>query len=302
MHNFIGIEAGGTKFICAIGNEQGDIKERARIPTTTPSETIPLVIEYIRNQQKKSSIDAIGIACFGPLELNKHSPQYGHITATPKTSWKNFDIVGTLKKEFGLPIGFDTDVNASALGEQCWGAAQHVDHFIYVTVGTGIGGGAMIDGKLLHGALHPEMGHILIPRTPDDDFPGVCPYHQDCLEGLASGPSMKERWHVKSALDLSADHKAWDLEAQYLAIACMNFTLLLSPKKIILGGGVMQQTHLFELIREKLKTLLAGYIQHPTVSTEIEDFISPSGLTENPGVCGAVALAEQAYKTTDKIN
>lgn len=297
MRHYIGIEAGGTKFICALGDEKGNILKRVRIQTSVPEKTLPQVFDFI--EQQAESIAAIGIACFGPLELDKQSPQYGYITSTPKLPWVNFDMVGAFKKKFSIPIGFDTDVNTAALGEYHFGAAKNIDHFIYTTVGTGIGTGAIVSGQILHGAMHLEAGHMLIPHDfAKDPFQGVCPYHQDCLEGLASGPAMKARWLVQSALDLPKDHEAWDLEADYLAIACMNFILTLSPKKIILGGGVMKQTQLFPKIRQRLNERLQGYIKHAAIIDNLETFISPTGLGENSGICGTIALANLAYQQT----
>lgn len=295
MKQFIGIEGGGTKFICAYGSGPDDLKERTQIKTETPEATMRNVIDYIKSVQKKVKIDAIGASIFGPLELDLQSPNYGSITTTPKHSWINFNFVGALKKEFNLPIGFDTDVNGSAISEYRWGAAKGLSDFLYLTVGTGIGGGLMANHKLVHGAMHPEMGHILIPQDKSvDPFPGVCDYHGNCLEGLASGPSLKERYKVKSALDLSEDHKAWDIEANYLGVALANFTMILSPKRIIIGGGVMRQDHLLPKIRQKMLRNLGGYIQNPTVVKNIDTYVVKPGLQENAGVCGAIALAELA--------
>jgi fructokinase len=298
LNRFAGIEAGGTKFVCAIGNNQGEISERIIFPTESPALTLQKVFEYIDTQDRLEKIDAIGVACFGPVELDKRSRHYGHITATPKPDWQYFDIVGQLKNRFNLPVGFDTDVNGAALGEHYWGAAKLIDHFMYITVGTGIGGGVMVNKKLVHGAPHPEMGHLLIPQDKlRDPFPGVCPYHNNCLEGLASGPAMMKRWNVKSALDLPPEHEAWNLEAYYLAVACMNYILTLAPEKIILGGGVMKQTHLFEKIHQQLPLLLNGYIPHENIITDkIHEYIIPAGLGENAGISGAIALAEDIYE------
>jgi len=298
VERFVGIEAGGTKFVCAIGNRQGEISERTVFPTETPEIVLPKIIDYIHQQALHGKIDAIGIGCFGPLELDRKSSQYGSITATPKPGWRYFNIVEKFKNLFDLPIGFDTDVNAAALGEHYWGAAQQSDHFIYLTVGTGIGGGVMINGKLLHGALHPEMGHLLIPQDKTQDaFEGICPYHHNCLEGLASGPSLMKRWGVESALDLPPEHEAWDLEAYYLAAACANYTLTLSPQKIILGGGVMKQKNLFSKIHQLLPNLLNNYILHENITNtdKIKDYIIPAGLGDNAGIAGAIALAVQSY-------
>ncbi len=295
MTQFIGIEGGGTKFICAYGSGPNDLHERTQIRTAIPEVTMGELIEYIRNIQKKVKISGIGASVFGPLDLDTDSRTYGYITSTPKQAWVNFDFVGTLKRELNLPIGFDTDVNAAAISEYRWGNAKNLSDFLYLTVGTGIGGGIIVDHKLVHGAMHPEMGHILIPQDiRHDSFPGVCKYHGNCLEGLASGPAIKERWRVKSALDLPEEHPGWELEANYLGIALANYTMSFSPKRIIIGGGVMRQTHLISKIRQQLLKHLGGYIQNSTVIQGIENYIVEPGLHENAGVCGAIALAALA--------
>jgi fructokinase len=297
MKKFIGIEAGGTKFVCVYGSSPDDLEDRVVIKTRSPAETMKAVFEYIRSVQKKVEIAAIGAAFFGPLDLNPKSPTYGHVTTTPKTDWCFYDAVGALKSAFNLPVGFDTDVNGAALGEHRWGSAQGLTDFIYLTVGTGIGGGVMVGGELLHGAMHPEMGHILIPQDQRmDPFAGVCPYHHNCLEGLASGPAINTRWGVDSALDLPPEHVAWDYEAYYLGVGLANFTMCLSPQRIIMGGGVMKQAQLLPKIRAKLIEQLAGYIKNPTVIDGIEDYIVLPGLGNNSGVCGAIALAQAAYE------
>jgi fructokinase len=223
---------------------------------------------------------AVGIASFGPVDLAT-----GHITSTPKAGWRNYDLAGTVRQALGVPIAFDTDVNGAALGEARWGAAQGISDFIYLTVGTGIGGGALVNGRPLHGLAHPEMGHIRIPHDlARDPFPGVCPFHGDCLEGLAAGPAIQARWG-KPAPELPADHPAWALEAHYLALALADWMYTLSPKLILIGGGVAEQAHLFPKIRGELSGILNGYIQ----SCEI----APPGLGSRAGVLGAMALAEQ---------
>lgn len=288
-----GIEAGGTKFICAIGNSNGEILERERFPTASPQETMNRVHAFFIKMQKKYPISAIGIASFGPIDANPNSPHYGEITTTPKPGWKNFNIVHNLKEKFHLPIGFDTDVNGAALGESRWGNGRGLDSIVYWTVGTGIGAGGMISGKMMHGLIHPEMGHTFVNHDlKKDPFPGVCSYHKDCLEGLASGPSMCARWKVKSAADLPANHPAWNLEAQYLGYAMANCIASLSPKKIIVGGGVMLQEGLLDKVRKKTQELLHGYINHPLICDDIQHYIVPAGLGDNAGVCGALALAE----------
>jgi fructokinase len=296
MGQFIGIEAGGTKFVCAYGNSPDTLSERTVIPTETPEITMKAVGDFIRRAQKKTDILAIGVGTFGPLDPDPHSKTYGYITTTPKKHWANYDFAGYLHREFELPVGFDTDVNAAALGEYRWGAAQGLSDFIYITVGTGIGAGAMVNHQLLHGAMHSEMGHILIPQDASvDAFEGVCPFHKNCLEGLASGPSMNARWGVESALDIPESHKAWDIEADYLAKACSTYTMCLSPKRIIMGGGVMRQTHLLAKIRPKILDCLAGYIKNETVIDGIDNYVMLPGLGEDSGILGAIALAQHAF-------
>jgi len=302
MSIFAGIEAGGSKFVCAVGKissnkDKVEIKDKIIIPTTTPDETIPQAINFFQSIHSSTPLKAIGIATFGPVDLNTSSPHYGYITTPPKPGWKHYNFVGTIKEAFQIPIGFDTDVNGSAIGEYRWGAAKNLDTFIYVTVGTGIGAGGMSQGKPMHGLIHPEMGHMFIPYDSNkDNFLGVCPFHGNCLEGLASGPSIQKRWNVKTASDLPSDHPAWDLEADYLASAFANCILILSPQKIIVGGGVMKRKEIFEKIRVKTQTLLSGYIKHEKLLNNIDSFIVPPALGDDAGIFGAIALAEQAFK------
>jgi fructokinase len=285
---FGGLEAGGTKFVCAVGTGPDDIRAVARFPTTTPTETIGRVLEFFHTQPQ---LEAIGVASFGPVDLHPASATYGYITTTPKPGWANTDLVGPLQREFNVPIGFDTDVNGAALGEGRWGAGQGLDTFVYLTIGTGIGGGAVAGGHLVHGLVHPEMGHILLRRDPArDPFTGACPYHGDCFEGLASGPALEKRWNAK-AETLAPDHPAWVLEAHYIAQALCNFVCTLSPQRFILGGGVMAQEFLFPLIRAETQRLLNGYIQSPAIQTHIDEYIIPPALGPRAGVLGALALA-----------
>ncbi|MCR4407449.1 MAG: ROK family protein [Anaerolineae bacterium] len=288
-----GIEAGGTKFVCAVGTGPGDLRAEVRFSTTTPQETIGQAIRFFRQQQEKEPLAAIGIASFGPVDPNPASPTFGYITTTPKPGWAHTDFAGAIRRALGVPVGFDTDVNVAALGEHRWGAAQGLDTFIYLTIGTGIGGGGIINGQLIHGLLHPEMGHIRIPHDWDSDpYPGCCPYHGDCLEGLAAGPAMEGRWG-QPADTLPADHPAWPLEAHYLALSLVNFICTLSPQRIIMGGGVMQQQQLFPLVRREVQELLGGYIQATMILERIDDYIVPPGLGNRAGVLGAIALAQQ---------
>jgi fructokinase len=295
MKLYAGVEAGGTKFVCAVGNGEGEIYDRVSLPTTTPDETIPQLIEFLSHIKHKGTLAAIGIGSFGPIDTHTDSDTYGFITSTPKTAWINCDIVSPFKHHFNLPIGFATDVATAALGEYRWGAGQGLSNFLYMTVGTGIGAASIINGEVLHGMGHQEIGHMLIPHDKKlDPFKGMCPYHHDCLEGLACGGAIKERWHVNSALDLPADHLAWDLEADYLATALANCLLTSTPERIILGGGVMRQMHLFPKIRAKVLQKLNGYISEPALLEHIDDFIVPPGLSDRAGVAGAIALAKQA--------
>jgi len=293
MNNFYGaIEAGGTKFVCAVGSSPNDLHIE-QFGTTTPGETITNTIKFFREQNSKNKLKAIGIGSFGPIDLDKNSNTYGFITSTPKPNWANTDFVGAIKKEFDIPIGFDTDVNAAALGEHFWGAAKGLSDFIYLTVGTGIGGGGMLNGKLMHGLVHPEMGHIFIPLDSKDEYKGKCPFHNNrCFEGLASGPAIQERWG-KPAKDLDNNHKAWDLEARYISLALVNYICTLSPQRIIIGGGVMEQKHLFPLIHEKVGKMLNNYVLPPEIMNNINNYIVPPGLGKRAGVLGSIALAMQ---------
>ncbi|MEH7436844.1 ROK family protein [Neobacillus drentensis] len=278
------IEAGGTKFVCAVGDEKGAIMERIQIPTTVPEETMPQVIAFF----EKYDVEAIGIGSFGPIDVNVESPTYGYITSTPKPGWKDYPLVQTMKEAFGVPIGFNTDVNAAALGEASFGAAKGLDSCLYITVGTGIGAGAIVQGQLLQGWSHPEMGHILLRRHPNDVFEGKCPYHGDCLEGLAAGPAIEARWGEKG-VNLVDRPEVWDLEGYYLAQALMQYILILSPKKIILGGGVSHQEAVFAAIYKYLPELLNDYVSLP----ELSDYIVRPGLGDDAGITGALMLAER---------
>lgn len=283
-----GIEAGGTKMICVIGNENGEILDRMQIPTKTPEETMPLMIDYFKDKD----IKALGIACFGPIDLDKTSKTYGYITSTPKLAWKNYDIVGAFKKELGVPVGFDTDVNGSLLGEITWGCAKDKTDALYLTIGTGIGGGVMTGGRLLHGMLHPELGHIKMAIEKGDIYKGKCPYHGTCFEGMASGPAIEERWG-KKAIELSDNDEVWDLESTYIAQALSMYILTLSPQIIILGGGVMHQQQLFPLIRKKVLEQLNGYLITKELA-DIDNYIVPASLNDDQGIMGAVKLAIDA--------
>ncbi|MCP4639823.1 MAG: ROK family protein [bacterium] len=294
MPLFGGIEAGGTKFVCAVGSGPDDIVQEVRFPTTTPDETIGQAIAFFREQGGVGTLAAVGIGSFGPVDPNPESATFGYVTTTPKPGWANTDFAGLVGHALGVPVGFDTDVNGAALGEYRWGAGQGLDTLLYLTVGTGIGGGGVVNGGLMHGLVHPEMGHVRLPHDLDrDPYPGCCPFHGDCLEGLASGPAIEARWET-SARELPEDHPAWELEAHYLALALVGFICTLSPQRIILGGGVMEQKQLFPLIRRDVVGLLNDYVKTPAILSEIDSYIVPPGLGNRAGVAGALALAQAA--------
>jgi fructokinase len=292
-----GIEGGGTKFNVIIVEEPTGIPDnppqilaKAQFPTTTPDQTIEQVASFLQSEAG-GHLQAVGLACFGPLDLDPGSPGYGQITSTPKPGWGDSDIPNQLEETLQVPVYVDTDVNGAALGEYLWGAGQGVPNLLYLTVGTGIGGGMLVEGVPLHGLTHPEMGHVSVPHDWDKDpFNGSCPYHGDCLEGLAAGPALLERWHA-SGESLPKDHPAWALEAEYLAAALANYVLTLSPQRMILGGGIMRRTNLFPMIRTRVLGNLNNYILHSTITDHIDKYIVPPGLVGNSGTLGAVGLA-----------
>ncbi len=286
---FGALEAGGTKMVLAIGNEKGEILEQKSIPTKAPDETMPEIISFFSGR----NIAALGVGSFGPVDVVKTSPSYGHILNTPKLAWKQYDILGTLKKALNIPVGIDTDVNGSCLGEMTYGSAKGLKNVIYLTIGTGIGAGIAVDGKLLHGMLHPEAGHILISKNKNDKGVSVCPYHDSCMEGLAAGPSIEKRWG-KSAKELVGENEVWELEAEYIAKGLVNMILILSPERIILGGGVMHQEQLFPLIRKKVKEYINDYYETDGLKA-MDKFIVPASLNDDQGIMGAIRLAELEY-------
>ena len=296
MPVFAGIEAGGTKFVCAVGTAPHDLRARVEFLTTSPEDTLGRVEAFLQMQVRRESLAGVGIASFGPIDANLNSPWFGHITSTPKAGWQKVDLAGPIRRIFNIPVAFDTDVNAAALGEHRWGAAQGLSTFVYLTVGTGIGGGGMAEGRLMHGVLHPEMGHVRVPHDwQADPFPGACPFHGDCWEGLAAGPTIEARWGCKGQI-LRLDHQAWELEAQYLALGLTNIICILSPQRIILGGGVMRQAGLFPLVRKKTLELLNGYIGSSEIVERIDEYIVPPQLGDRAGVLGAIALASGMAK------
>ncbi len=288
------LEAGGTKMVCAIGDESGRIYEQISIPTATPEETMPKIMEYFKAKNQEEHIDAIGIAAFGPVDVNPDSKTYGTILDTPKLPWRQYSILNAIREAFDIPIGLDTDVNGSCLGEMTYGTAKGLDSVLYLTIGTGIGAGIAIGGQLVHGMLHPEAGHILLEVKTGDEGHCVCPYHSNCLEGLAAGPSIEKRWGDK-AVNLVDRSEVWELESDYLAQALMNFILTVSPQRIILGGGVMHQMQLFPLIRKKVVEKMNGYIRTREMA-DIDTYIVPASLNDNQGIMGCIRLAELAIQ------
>ena len=279
-----GLEAGGTKMVCALGYADGTIEDKISFPTTTPEKSIPRIIEYFKDKE----ICSLGIGSFGPVDVNPDSESYGNILDSPKLAWQHYPLKKVLEDALGVPIKVDTDVNGSCLGEMTFGCAEGMDNVGYVTIGTGIGAGMAVNGQLVHGMGHPEFGHILVSRIEGDDYKGKCPFHPTCFESLASGPAIEERWG-KKAEELTDRPEVWEMEADYIAQGLMAMVLTISPRKIILGGGVMHQQQLFPLIRKKLKEKLAGYI-HTRELDDIDDYVVPASLDDEQGIKGAVQL------------
>jgi fructokinase len=283
-----GIEAGGTKWVCAVGATPGETLDTVTFPTTSPAETIARAVAFF---ERHDGIAAVGVGCFGPLDLRPGSPTWGRITTTPKSGWSNTDVAGALAARLGVPTAIDTDVNAAALAEHRWGSAVGLGTFWYITVGTGIGGGGFVDGRLLHGLMHPEFGHMRVPHDrARDPFGGVCPFHGDCLEGLASGEAMYARWGVRA--EDAHDEGVWDLEAEYLAHGIV--TCVLSPERVVIGGGVMRQPALLPRIRARVGELLAGYFAAAALMGDLSGYIVTPALGDRAGVLGALELARVA--------
>lgn len=298
MELFGAVEAGGTKIVVAVGRAGEEPRVLERIPTTDPGETLDRIIGFFRARASEGfPVRALGVGCFGPVDLDPASPRWGFITSTPKLRWQGTDVAGTLGRALGVPVGFDTDVNAAVWAEYRLGAAEGRDPAVYLTVGTGIGGGAVVNGRVLHGAGHPEMGHMLMSRRGDDVFQGSCPFHGSCWEGLASGPAVEARWGRRGQ-ELPPDHPAWDLEAWYLAQGIVSLQMVLSPRAVILGGGVSEVPGLIGRVRSAAASLCAGYLDRPRTPAEWEETIRAPGL-DIPGLTGAFLLAEDAAGSTN---
>ena len=286
------IEGGGTKMVLAVCTENGEILEQTSIPTKDPGETMPEMINYFRDKQ----IEALGIGFFGPIQLNRSAADYGCVTCTPKLNWQGQPVVKPFEDALGIPVGFDTDVNAAALGEATWGASRGTENSIYLTIGTGVGVGVISNGAVVHGMQHPEGGHILLRRGPSDPYKGKCPFHESCLEGLAAGPAIEARWG-KKGYELADRAEVWELEAYYIAQGLTDMIFLLSPEKILLGGGVMHQTQLMDLIRKEVLRQVNGYLDTPQLR-DIENYIVRPQLNDKQGVMGCVCLALDELKRT----
>jgi fructokinase len=285
--SFGGIEAGGTKWTCAVADGDGELTRVESFATTTPAETLARAARFFA---AVPDLEALGVGAFGPVEVDPDSPRWGTITTTPKPGWADTDVAGALGDALAVPIALDTDVNAAAVGEWRHGAARGLDTFVYVTVGTGIGGGVFANGRPVHGLLHPELGHMVVPHDRErDPFPGSCPFHGDCLEGLASGTALRERWgRPGEELD---DPAAWELEADYLALGLMNVVLLIAAERIVLGGGVSAAPGLIPRVRTRLRDFLAGYVDVPELGPDLDSYLVRPALGPRSGVLGAIELA-----------
>jgi len=303
MGLFGGIEAGGTKFVCMVARDPEHVLAEVRFPTTTPEETIRNSLDFFAPYARNGGLAAVGIASFGPLDLDPASSTFGYITTTPKPGWEHVDLCGEIRSGLDLPVAFDTDVNAAAFGEQTWVAENRsLDPFVYVTVGTGIGVGVIINGAPLHGLIHAEAGHFSIPHNlVKDPFPGVCRYHGDCLEGLASGPSMQARWG-QSPETLPDAHPAWNLEVEYIALALLNLIYVYSPRRIVLGGGVSQHPGFHQAVRRKVQEFNQGYVRSPMLLEGVQAYIRPPALGNSSGALGAIAMAIELMGEKDKLS
>ncbi|MBV9817733.1 MAG: ROK family protein [Solirubrobacterales bacterium] len=283
-----GVETGGTWCVCVLGSAPDDVRAQAQFPTTSPEETLGRIVGFFEKHQVPK---AVGIGSFGPVDVDPSSPTWGNVTTTPKPGWQDILVATTLRDRLDLPVAFDTDVSAAALGEHRWGAGRGRESLCYLTVGTGIGAGLIIDGRPVRGLVHPEVGHMRIPRDQRrDDFPGVCPAHGDCWEGLASGRALAERWGT-SPESLPDDHEAWGLEAEYLALGILSIVSVTSPHVVVAGGGVMNNPGLLRGVRRLVRKLVNGYLRTPMLAERIDDYLVAPALGDRAGALGALALA-----------
>lgn len=288
------IETGGTKIVCAVGYEDGTVLDQISIKSEDPEVTMKNVIDYFKDK----NVEAIGVAAFGPVGIEKGLPTYGKILNTPKLRWKNFDVLGTLKKALDVPMEIETDVAGSCLGEVTFGDSKGLKNVVYITIGTGIGAGVYSQGNMVHGMLHPEVGHMIIPKRVDDKGESACPFHDSCLEGLAAGPSIEKRWGTKGDELNDSNEEVWELEAHYLAVSIVNLIYTLCPERIILGGGVMHHNVLFPMIREKVLNMINGYLDIEGLKN-IDSYIVPASLNGAQGIVGCLELARRAIENND---
>ena len=288
-----GVETGGTWTVCALGTGPGELVARERLPTTDPGQTLERIVSFFQAHERPS---AIGVGSFGPVDLNPGSPYWGEVTTTPKPGWQHTPVATVIGERLGLPVAFDTDVAAAAIGEHRWGAGRGAESVCYLTAGTGIGAGLLVGGRPWHGLIHPEPGHAAIPHDRDaDPFSGVCPAHGDCFEGLASGPALAARWG-RPPEELPADHPGWELEARYLAHGILNIVYVFSPHRVIAGGGVFEHPNLLKMVRVQVPELIAGYLKTPLLLDKIDRYLVPPQLGDDAGVLGAIAMAERVAR------
>ena len=287
-----GVETGGTWCVCALGTGPGELVAHERFPTAAPAQTLERIVAFFSSDAHPAPA-AIGVGSFGPVDLDPRSPTWGSVTTTPKPGWSNTPVAGVLRERLGVPVAFDTDVNVAALGEWRWGAGRDADSLCYLTVGTGIGGGLLVEGRPLHGLVHPEVGHLRIPHDAErDPFAGACPFHGDCWEGLAAGPALSARWGEPGD-DLPDEHPAWPLEAEYLALGILDIVMVASPHRVVLGGGVMERALLRPLVRRRLRDLVGGYLPQRLLAEDIDRYLVAPELGDDAGVLGAIALAQR---------
>jgi fructokinase len=285
-----GVETGGTWCVCALGQGPGAIEARETFRTAEPAETLQRIAAFFAAHPAPR---ALGVGSFGPADVDPESPTWGHVMNTPKPGWRHTAVAGLLRERLGVPVVFDLDVTAAAVGEQRWGAGRGAPSLAYLTAGTGIGAGLLIDGRPRHGLLHPEVGHLRIPHDRErDPYPGACPLHGDCWEGLACGPALQARWGISPA-ELPDDHPAWALEAEYLALGILSIVTVFSPHRIILGGGIMDRSDLMARVRGCLCELLGGYLESPLLAERIDEYVVAPDLGDDAGVLGAIAMAQE---------
>jgi fructokinase len=286
-----GVETGGTWCVCARGTGPDDLRDREQFPTTTPEETLERIVAYFAGGPP---VDAIGVGAFGPVDVDRESPTWGSVTTTPKPGWTDTPVAPVLRDRLGVPVAFETDVTAAALAEQRWGAGRDRPSLCYLTVGTGIGGGLIVEGRPVRGLVHPEVGHLRVPHDGErDPFAGTCPSHGDCWEGLAAGPALEARWGCPPD-ELPDDHEAWALEAGYLADGILAIVMVASPHRVIAGGGVLDRAGLRDAVAARLRERIAGYLASPLLAERIDDYLVAPELGDDAGVLGALAFAADA--------